>query len=35
MPDRAVLVAHARNVIARGSKSFAAASHLFDRATRE
>jgi phytoene synthase len=28
-------VAHARRVIARGSKSFAAASRLFDRATRE
>ena len=35
MYDRPVLVAHARAVIARGSKSFAAASHLFDRVTRE
>lgn len=33
--DRARLVAHARRSIARGSKSFAAASLLFDRATRE
>lgn len=33
--DRAALVAHARIVIARGSKSFAAASRLFDRQTRE
>ncbi len=33
--DRAVLVAHARATIARGSKSFAAASRLFDRTTRE
>lgn len=35
MSDRAALVAHARGSIARGSKSFAAASRLFDRATRE
>lgn len=35
MSDRAALVAHARLSIARGSKSFAAASHLFDRETRE
>lgn len=34
-PDRAALVAHARETIARGSKSFAAASMLFDRTTRE
>lgn len=34
-PDRAALVAHARETIARGSKSFAAASRLFDRTTRE
>lgn len=33
--DRPVLVAQARETIARGSKSFAAASHLFDRVTRE
>jgi len=33
--DRPTLVAHARDTIARGSKSFAAASHLFDRTTRE
>ncbi|PXA85355.1 phytoene synthase [Nostoc sp. 3335mG] len=33
--DRAALVAHARSTIAKGSKSFAAASRLFDRATRE
>lgn len=33
--DRARLVAHARDTIARGSKSFAAASRLFDRQTRE
>jgi 15-cis-phytoene synthase len=32
---RAALVAQAREAIARGSKSFAAASRLFDRATRE
>lgn len=35
MPDRAALVAHARQAILRGSKSFAAASHLFDQVTRE
>jgi phytoene synthase len=34
-PDRAALVAFARDSIARGSKSFAMASRLFDRATRE
>jgi len=33
--DRAALVAHARNSIARGSKSFRFASRLFDPATRE
>jgi phytoene synthase len=33
--DRAALVAEARDRIARGSKSFAAASRLFDRTTRE
>ena len=33
--DRAALVAHARESIARGSKSFALASRLFDRVTRE
>ena len=33
--DRPALVAHARETIARGSQSFAAASRLFDRATRE
>ncbi len=33
--DRAALVAHARETIARGSKSFGAASTLFDPATRE
>ena len=33
--DRPALVAHARASIARGSKSFAAASRLFDRTTRE
>lgn len=33
--DRPALVAAARESIARGSKSFAAASRLFDRATRE
>ncbi len=33
--DRAALVAHAQASIARGSKSFALASKLFDRATRE
>ena len=33
--DRAALVAHARASITRGSKSFRAASRLFDRAARE
>jgi phytoene synthase len=33
--DRAALVAHARTTIAKGSKSFAAASRLFDPKTRE
>ena len=33
--DRAALVLHARDTIRRGSKSFAAASMLFDRPTRE
>lgn len=33
--DRPALVRHARETIARGSKSFAAASALFDRETRE
>lgn len=33
--NRAALVEHARVTIARGSKSFAAASRLFDRPTRE
>jgi phytoene synthase len=33
--DRSALVAHARQSIARGSKSFAAASRLFDQTTRE
>jgi 15-cis-phytoene synthase len=33
--NRAALVAHARDTIAKGSKSFGAASCLFDRATRE
>lgn len=33
--DRAALVAHARDSIARGSKSFAMASKLFDPVTRE
>jgi len=33
--DRAALVAHAHETIRRGSKSFAAASRLFDRETRE
>jgi len=33
--DRAALVAHARESIARGSKSFAMASKLFDARTRE
>lgn len=35
MSERAALVEQARHSIARGSKSFAAASRLFDRATRE
>ncbi|WP_446740733.1 phytoene/squalene synthase family protein [Sphingomonas sp. CFBP 13720] len=35
MADRPALVAAARDTIARGSKSFAAASTLFDPATRE
>ncbi len=35
VPDRAALVAAARDTIRRGSKSFAAASTLFDRITRE
>lgn len=35
VPDRAALVAAARETIRRGSKSFAAASTLFDRVTRE
>ncbi len=35
IPDRAALVAHARESIARGSKSFAMASKLFDPVTRE
>jgi phytoene synthase len=34
-PDRAALVRHAEQTIARGSKSFAAASRLFGRETRE
>ena len=34
MPDRAALVLQARESIVRGSKSFASASRLFDRATR-
>jgi phytoene synthase len=33
--DRSTLVAHARDSIVRGSKSFALASKLFDRETRE
>lgn len=33
--DRPDLVAHARETIAKGSRSFAAASKLFDRTTRE
>ena len=33
--DRAALVVHARDTIVQGSKSFAAASRLFDRTTRE
>lgn len=35
LPSRAAIVATARKSIARGSKSFAAASLLFDRKTRE
>lgn len=35
LPDRASLVAFARHSIRKGSKSFAAASLLFDRPTRE
>lgn len=35
MRDRAALVAHARDSIAKGSKSFAMASRLFDPVTRE
>ena len=35
MSERAALVAFAQESIARGSKSFAAASRLFDRTTRE
>jgi phytoene synthase len=35
LPSRAAIVATAREAIARGSKSFAAASLLFDRETRE
>lgn len=35
MSDRAALVAFAKESIARGSKSFAAASRLFDHTTRE
>jgi phytoene synthase len=35
LPSRAAIVATARESIARGSKSFAAASMLFDRKTRE
>jgi phytoene synthase len=35
LPTRAAIVATARESIARGSKSFAAASTLFDRPTRE
>ena len=35
MADRAALVAHARQTIAAGSRSFAAASRLFDARTRE
>lgn len=33
--ERAAIVAAARDTIGKGSKSFAAASHLFDRQTRE
>ena len=35
MPDRKALVTNARTSILKGSKSFALASHLFDRETRE
>lgn len=35
IPDRTTLVEHARDSIAKGSKSFAGASQLFDRTTRE
>ncbi len=35
MLDRKALVTHARTSILKGSKSFAAASHLFDNVTRE
>ena len=35
MTNRAALVAHARGSISRGSKSFRAASRLFDPQTRE
>lgn len=35
VPSRSAIVAAARASIARGSKSFSAASHLFDPATRE
>jgi phytoene synthase len=35
MTDRAALIAHARDSISRGSKSFRAASRLFDPQTRE
>jgi len=35
LPSRAAIVATAHESIARGSKSFAAASLLFDRKTRE
>ena len=35
MAGRDALVAHARDTIRRGSKSFALASRLFDRTTRE
>ncbi|MBC7986906.1 MAG: squalene/phytoene synthase family protein, partial [Sphingomonadaceae bacterium] len=35
MFERPALVAHARASIARGSRSFALAARLFDRATRE
>mgnify|MGYP006213586277 CR=1 FL=1 len=35
MQDRSALVSNARKSILKGSKSFAAASHLFDRETLE